>query len=119
MSRLSPFVQPFEQLPPTLPVFPLSSAVVLPATNLPLNIFEPRYLNMVQDAIESHRLIGMIQPRYDTANPGLYQVGCAGRITRYAETNDGRLEIALTGLCRFTIGEELSTTCGYRLVKPD
>ena len=119
MNRLPPFVQPFEHLPATLPVFPLSNAVVLPASNLPLNIFEPRYLNMVQDAMESHRLIGMIQPRDDTANPDLYQVGCAGRITRYAETNDGRLEIALTGLCRFSIEEELSTTRGYRLVKPD
>lgn len=119
MNKLSPFMQPFEQLPPTLPVFPLSNAVVLPASNLPLNIFEPRYLNMVQDAMGSHRLIGMIQPRDDTANPDLYQVGCAGRITRYAETNDGRLEIALTGLCRFTIQEELSTTRGYRLVSPD
>lgn len=119
MNRLPPFIPPFEQLPFTLPVFPLRDAVVLPASNLPLNIFEPRYLNMVQDAMQSHRLIGMIQPRDDTANPELYQVGCAGRITRYTETNDGRLEIVLTGLCRFTIHEELSTTRGYRLVKPD
>ena len=78
MNRLSPFIQPFEQLPSTLPVFPLSNAIVLPGSNLPLNIFEPRYLNMIQDAMESHRLIGMIQPRDDTANPDLYRVGSPG-----------------------------------------
>ena len=119
MKKHSPFTQSFDQLPDTLPVFPLANAVVLPGGFLPLNIFEPRYLTMVQDAMESHRLIGMIQPRDDSKKPGLFQVGCAGRITRYHETMDGRLEIVLTGLCRFRIDDELSTTRGYRLVKPD
>ena len=119
MKKHSPFTQSFEQLPDTLPVFPLSNAIVLPGGFLPLNIFEPRYLNMVQDAMEKHRLIGMIQPRDDSAKPELYEIGCAGRITRYLETLDGRLEILLTGLCRFRVSEELSTTRGYRLIKPE
>ena len=119
MMKHSPFTQNFEDLPDTLPIFPLTNAVVLPGGYLPLNIFEPRYLQMVQDAMESHRLIGMIQPRDDSKKPRLYDVGCAGRITRYHETQDGRLESLLTGLCRFRVVEELSTTRDYRLVKPD
>lgn len=119
MKNRSPFTQRFDQLPDTLPVFPLTNAVVLPGGFLPLNIFEPRYLHMIQDAMESHRLVGMIQPRDDSAKPELFQVGCAGRIIRYHETQDGRLEIVLIGVCRFRIDEELSTTRGYRLVKPD
>jgi len=119
MPKKSPFMQNLEQLPYTLPIFPLANAVVLPGGILPLNIFEPRYLNMLQDAMESHHLIGMIQPRDDSAKPELYQVGCAGRITRYEETYDGRLGIVLTGLIRFRIAEELSTTPGYRLIRPD
>lgn len=118
MNKHSPFTQTFDQLPDTLPVFPLNNAVVLPGGYLPLNIFEPRYLNMVQDAMESHRLVGMVQPRDESGNPELYRIGCAGRITRYQETLDGRLEIMLSGLCRFRIADELSTTRGYRLVKP-
>ena len=112
-------MQKFEQLPDTLPVFPLTNAVVMPGGHLPLNIFEPRYLNMLQDAMEKHRLIGMIQPRDESPKPDLYSVGCAARITRYEETNDGRLVVSLTGLCRFEIKEELVTTRGYRLIVPD
>ena len=112
-------MQAFEKLPDTLPIFPLTNAVVIPGGQLPLNIFEARYLNMIQDAIESHRLLGMIQPRDDDKNPTLFNVGCAARITRYEETNDGRIEISLEGLCRFEIKEELVTTRGYRLVVPD
>lgn len=112
-------MQQFDQLPDSLPVFPLTNAVVLPGGVLPLNIFEPRYLNMLQDAMESHHLIGMIQPLDEKQNPELYKVGCAGRITRYEEMRDGRLEIQLTGLCRFHIKEELSSTRGYRLIVPD
>ena len=119
MRQLTPFMQSFEQLPNTLCVFPLSNAVVLPGGHLPLNIFEQRYLNMLQDAMESHRLIGMIQPRDESPKPDLYKVGCAARITRYEETNDGRLEISLTGLCRFEIKDELVTTRGYRMIVPD
>ncbi|MDJ0807864.1 MAG: LON peptidase substrate-binding domain-containing protein [Gammaproteobacteria bacterium] len=119
MKKHSPFTQSFDQLPGILPVFPLASAVVMPGGYLPLNIFEPRYLNMLQDAMASHHMIGMIQPRDDSAKPALFEVGCAGRVTRYSETDDGRLEIVLTGLCRYRIIEELSTTRGYRLVRPD
>lgn len=119
MRKLSPFMQHFEQLPNTLPVFPLANAVVMPGGHLPLNIFEPRYINMLQDAMENHRLIGMIQPRDESPKPDLYKVGCAARITRYEETNDGRLEISLTGLCRFEIKDEIVTTRGYRLIVPE
>lgn len=118
MKKLNPFMQDFNDLPNTLPIFPLNNAVVMPGSHLPLNIFEPRYLNMLQDAMESHRLIGMIQPRADNSEIGLHEVGCAARITRYEETIDGRLEISLTGLCRFQIHEEITSTRGYRLIVP-
>jgi Lon protease-like protein len=117
---MNPFIAPFEQLPATLPVFPLPGAIVMPGNELPLNIFEPRYLNMISDALSSHRMIGMIQPDPDaTDRTGLFQTGCAGRITQYRETNDGRIEMALSGVCRYDISEELPTTRGYRLVIPD
>ena len=119
MKPHSPFMQAYDQLPDTLPVFPLPNAVILPSGYLPLNIFEPRYLNMLEDAMASHRLIGMIQPRDDNTQPALYQVGCAGRISRYEETRDGRLEIMLSGLCRYEIKQEITTTRGYRLIIPD
>lgn len=115
-----PFNPPFDQLPETLPLFPLPGAIVLPGSDLPLNIFEPRYLNMVSDALSSHRMIGMIQPdpvADDEAE--LCHTGCAGRITQYRETSDGRLEIALRGVCRFDIKDVLPTTRGYRLGVPD
>jgi Lon protease-like protein len=119
MKTRPPFTQAYEQLPDTLPIFPLAGAILFPGGGLPLNIFEPRYLNMVQDAMQTHRLIGMIQPRDQHEGPTLYDVGCAGRITRYLETTDGRLEIVLTGVCRFNIERELETVRGYRLVIPD
>jgi hypothetical protein len=112
-------MQKFEQLPTTLPIFPLPNVALLPGGFLPLNIFEPRYLNMLQDAMGSHHLIGMIQPRDENPEPELYQIGCAGRIVGYQETIDGRLEIMLKGLCRFQIKEELSSLRGYRLITPD
>ena len=111
-------MQDYKNLPHTLPIFPLENAIVMPGGHLPLNIFEPRYLNMLQDAVESHRLIGMIQPRNSQSDTKLYDIGCAARISRYEETLDGRLEISLTGLCRFEVKEELTTTRGYRLVIP-
>lgn len=119
MKNQSPFMQAFDHLPATLPIFPLSNAIMLPGGNLPLNVFEPRYLNMLQDAMRSDQLIGMIQPRDDTEKSTLFDVGCAGRITRYEENQDGRVEIGLTGLCRFQIQEELTSTRGYRLVVPN
>lgn len=106
-------------LPHTIPVFPLPGALLLPRGQMPLNIFEPRYLEMIDDAFRSgQRLIGMIQP--DTGNPGpedrpnLYKVGCVGRITQLAEAGDGRYLIQLTGVCRFRLEQELAVTTGYR-----
>jgi uncharacterized protein len=105
-------------LPETLPVFPLPGALLLPRGQMPLNIFEPRYVEMVDDAFRGHRLIGMIQP--DPAHPGteerpgLYSVGCAGRITQLAETGDGRYLLQLTGVSRFRLAEELKVATAYR-----
>ncbi len=117
---LNPFITPYDRLPETLPIFPLGGAIVMPGNDLPLNIFEPRYLNMVNDALASHRMIGMIQPDPAAENAtGLCQTGCAGRITDYSETREGCIEIVLSGVCRYDIVEELPTTRGYRLVAPD
>lgn len=116
----SPFFVPFAQLPETLPIFPLPGAIVMPGSELPLNIFEPRYLNMVSDSLSTHRMIGMIQPNPNAVNEtGLCRTGCAGRITQYRETADGRIEMVLSGVCRYDVGEELPTTRGYRLIIPD
>lgn len=118
MHTPSPFAQNFDRLPATLPLFPLGGAVLLPHGHLPLSIFEPRYLNMIEDAMSTDHLVGMIQPVDEQSPPMLAQVGCAGRIVRYEETRDGRLEILLNGICRFEIREELKTVRGYRLAKP-
>ncbi|MGB5474134.1 MAG: LON peptidase substrate-binding domain-containing protein [Gammaproteobacteria bacterium] len=115
----SPFIVPFDQLPDTLPIFPLPGAIVMPGSELPLNIFEPRYLNMVSDALSKHRMIGMIQPDPNAkGDVELCRTGCAGRITQYRETSDGRIELVLVGVCRYDLGEELPTTRGYRLIVP-
>ncbi|MGI8841594.1 MAG: LON peptidase substrate-binding domain-containing protein [Caulobacteraceae bacterium] len=108
-------------LPATLPVFPLDGAIVLPGAVLPLQIFEPRYLNMIDDAMAGRRLIGMIQtrPGGPRSRPRLARVGCAGRITSYAETGDGKYLIALSGVCRFAAGEELGLPAPYRQVRAD
>jgi Lon protease-like protein len=102
-----------------IPVFPLPGALLLPRGQLPLNIFEPRYLAMVDDSLQDgHRLIGMIQP--DPAHPGpedkpaLFKVGCVGRITQIAESGDGRYLLQLTGIARFRVEEELNVTTAYR-----
>lgn len=116
----NPFALPFERMPDTLPIFPLANAVVMPGCQLPLNIFEPRYLNMVFDALGADRLIGMVQP--DPSEDGeapVYRTGTAGRIISFNETQDGRLLIVLTGVCRFDIGDEMPTTRGYRRAIPD
>ncbi|WP_295883044.1 LON peptidase substrate-binding domain-containing protein [uncultured Thiohalocapsa sp.] len=118
----SPFLQAFADLPRELPIFPLSGAVVLPGVQLPLNIFEPRYLNMVAAALAQDHLIGMVQPRADAdaaEPPPVHRIGCAGRITSYSETTDGRIVMVLTGLCRFEIVEELPERDGYRRIRPD
>ncbi len=112
-----PFLLPFEKLPVTLPLFPLPNAVVMPGCQLPLNIFEPRYLNLVFDALGAERLVGLIQVRPGDAEGrevALYRTGTAGRIMSFNETNDGRLLIVLAGVCRFDIEEEIPTTRGYR-----
>ena len=114
------FIQSFEELPSTLPIFPLPNALMLPNGELPLNIFEPRYLNMIRDAMKGEQLIGMIQPNPASKNESdLYRVGCAGRIIRYEETTDGRLLVVLAGVCRFAVVEEVPTIRGYRMVIPD
>src|SRR6202046_4703054 len=107
-------------LPEVIPVFPLPGALLLPRGQMPLNIFEPRYLAMTDDVLRSKdRLIGMIQP--DAAHPGpdkdkpnLFRVGCVGRMTQFAESGDGRYLIQLTGVARFRIEEELAATTPYR-----
>jgi len=119
-----PLPRTIADLPQPLPVFPLQGALLLPRARLPLNIFEPRYLAMVDDALVSHRTIGMIQPKVPeqtepSDHPGLHELGCAGRITSFEETPDGRYLISLTGVCRFGVGEELALKNGYRQVVPD
>ncbi len=108
-------------LPQIIPIFPLDGAVLLPGGDLPLQIFEPRYLNMVDDAMAGERVIGMIQTRAggERARPNLAHVGCLGRITSFAETSDGRYLITLTGTCRFAAGEELSARTPYRQLRVD
>lgn len=107
-------------LPDTIPVFPLSGVLLFPRWSLPLNIFEPRYLNMIDDAMSGNRIIGMIQSNNDDrVAPSLVGTGCAGRITSYSETDDGRYLISLTGICRFKVATELNIETPYRQVKPD
>jgi len=110
--------------PEIMPLFPLGGALLLPRAKLPLNIFEPRYLNMVEDALAGSRFIGMIQPRrgYEHPVPNaavLLDVGCAGRITSFSETDDGRYLITLTGISRFVVARELEAVRGYRRVAVD
>ena len=108
---------------PEFPVFPLAGALLLPRTRLPLNIFEPRYLSLVEDALGRGRLFGMIQP--DPSRPGgpsgpaLFAVGCLGRMVAFSETDDGRYLITLAGLIRFHVQAELSPERGYRRVRAD
>ena len=109
-----------DDLPATFPVFPLSGALLLPRGRLPLNIFEPRYLAMTEDALGRGRVFGMVQPdpqrpRLETG-PALYRVGCLGRLSSFSETDDGRYLNTLTGVCRFAIAEELAPCRGYRRV---
>jgi len=118
-----------DDLPGTLPIFPLSGALLLPRGVLPLNIFEPRYLAMVDTALRSgDRIIGMIQPQGlggafgesdASASPPLHDVGCAGRITGFNETDDGRVLMTLTGICRFRVTQELDTVTPFRQVAAD
>ena len=112
-----------DRMPSALPLFPLSGALLLPRGQLPLNIFEPRYLAMIDDALKTHRMIGMIQPEPgsndEQKSPSLCTIGCAGRITQYAETDDGRYIVMLTGVARFAMAEEIAALTPYRQGRVD
>ena len=105
-----------QELPKTIPVFPLSNFIMFPGTTVPLNIFEPRYLQMVNDSMKKHRMIGMIQPKKTgmLKKPDLYEVGCIGKITSFNETEDGRILIILNGICRFNVNSEIENSKLYR-----
>jgi len=106
-----------KDLPKIIPVFPLSNFIIFPKTAVPLNIFEPRYIDMVNDAMKSNKFIGMVQPKTYAGNektPELYKIGCMGKITSFNETNDGRYLIELKGLLRFQILEEIISEKKYR-----
>jgi|TARA_B100002052_G_scaffold266240_1_gene263341 Lon protease-like protein len=109
-----------KNLPRKLPVFPLSNFIIFPKTTVPLNIFEPRYIDMINDSMQSDKLIGMIQPKnsLDKKNrPELYEIGCAGKITSFNETEDGRFLIELKGLTRFKNVKEIETEKKYRILE--
>ena len=121
-----PFNSPYRSsadFPGVVPIFPLPGALLLPRGQMPLNIFEDRYVTMIDDALRGSRLIALIQPVPDqpsrTPTPELYSVGCLGRITQFAETGDGRYLVTLTGITRFQIGEEMPTVTPYRQFKID
>jgi hypothetical protein len=121
MQRARPF-RTVDDLPKTIPIFPLTGALLLPRGALPLNVFEPRYLTMVDDALAAMRAIGMIQPTVHeekSLRPPLSGVGCLGRITGFAEAEDKRYHITLSGICRFRVAEELVADTPYRQIVPD
>ena len=105
-----------EDLPKILPIFPLSNFIIFPRTTVPLNIFEPRYIQMIDKSMKSDRMIGMIQPRKtgELKKPDLHRIGCVGKITSFNETDDGRYLIVLNGICRFKIEEEVNNDNLYR-----
>jgi Lon protease-like protein len=110
-------------LPSVIPVFPLPGALLLPRGHMPLNIFEPRYMAMIDAALRTDRVIGMVQPRFDvgsldlSGNPPLCEIGCAGRLTAHQETGDGRYLVTLNGITRFRVVEELTGPAPYRLCR--
>ena len=110
------------EFPKKIPVFPLSNFIIFPKTTVPLNIFEPRYIDMVNDSMKTNKMIGMIQPKSNndqTNKPDLHEVGCLGKITSFAETNDGRFLIEVKGLNRFHSIKELETEKKYRILEVD
>ena len=109
----------FEDLPKEIPIFPLSNFIIFPEINVPLNIFEPRYVQMIDDSMKSNRFIGMIQPKKTGMlnKPDLYDVGCVGKITNFNETSDGKYFIIINGISRFKITKEISTEKIYRICK--
>ena len=109
----------YKELPDILPIFPLPGVIILPNGNLPLNIFEPRYISMVEDALGKNRIIGMIQPNPGSQKEnGLYPIGCASKIISFSETSDNRYLIELKGIIRFKIFKEVDTIRGYRNILP-
>ena len=108
-----------KKLPEEISIFPLSNFIIFPESTVPLNIFEPRYVQMIDDAMKSDRMIGMVQPKKtgDLKKPNLYNVGCVGKITSFNETDDGRYLIVLNGISRFEILKEISTNKLYRVCK--
>ena len=119
-----PFGVSFDELPRDLPIFPLPGAMLLPRGRLPLNLFEPRYLNMALDALAGKRIIGMVKPQELLRDPvpttaPLFKIGCAGRIVSFSETEDRRILISLRGICRFHIDQEIEERNGYRRVRAD
>ena len=112
-------MQNSKKLPEEISIFPLSNFIIFPESTVPLNIFEPRYVQMIDDAMKSHRMIGMIQPKKtgDLKKPNLYNVGCLGKITSFNETDDGRYLIVLNGISRFEILKEITTNKLYRVCK--
>ncbi|HXW70881.1 MAG TPA: LON peptidase substrate-binding domain-containing protein [Methylocella sp.] len=110
------------EVPATVPVFPIPGVLLLPRGDLPLNVFEPRYMAMVDDCLRSHRVIGMIQPDFEAETaepPALCPIGCAGRITQFAESGGGHFLISLTGIARFKLVEELAVATPYRQFRVD
>ena len=109
------------KLPQIIPIFPLSNFIIFPNTTVPLNIFEPRYIQMINESMKSHRMIGMIQPKKsgELKKPDLYEVGCIGKITSFNETDDGRYLIIINGVSRFKIVEEMKSDKLYRSCKVD
>ena len=109
-------MEKINKLPPTIPIFPLSNFIIFPNTTAPLNIFEPRYIQMIDDSMKSHRMIGMIQPKKsgELKKPDLYEVGCIGKITSFNETDDGRYLVIINGISRFNINKEIETNKLYR-----
>ena len=111
-----------DELPNKIPVFPLSNFIIFPKTTVPLNIFEPRYIDMINDSMKSNKLVGMIQPKTASRKkiiPELYDVGCVGKITSFRETDDGRYLIELKGLIRFKSIKEINTDNKYRILEVD
>jgi Lon protease-like protein len=121
--KLNRVYQSPAELPRTIPVFPLAGGLLLPRRPLPLNIFEPRYLAMIDDSLNGERVIGVIQPSTGESaaepRPELYPIGCAGRVTQFAETGDGRCLVTLTGVARFRILDEPPTLTPYRQAHVD
>ena len=120
---MDPFQPGLDELPAEFPVVPLAGALLLPRGKLPLNVFEPRYLALVEDALATGRAFGMIQPDPQQlagpTGPGLYRIGCLGRLSSFSETDDRRYLITLSGMVRFAVVDELAVRRGFRRVRGD